>query len=139
MVNVLTSAEEQTLVLLDDVLHLVQLLNIVLDVRDPARPVALRTRDPHPLRLQHPLLNSVGDHDRAVRDAVDPAESLARNAEPHTLQAVSQLYGGAPTVLAVMRDKTAGARIGCAGARWVRDVEDGVDRGLVEVRGCGWC
>ena len=135
--NVLTSAEEQTLVLLDDVLHLVQLLDVVLDVRNPPRPVALRTRDPHPLRLQHPLLDPMRDHDRAVRDAVDPAESLARNAEPHTLQAVSQLYGRTPIVLAVMRDKTARARIGCAGARWVRDVEDGVDCGLVEVRGWG--
>ena len=40
-------------------------------------------------------------------------------------------------ILAVMGDETAGTRVGCAGARRVEDVEDGVDWGLVEVWSCG--
>ena len=83
--NNLTCTEEQTLVLLHDPLHLVQLPNVVLDVRNLTRPVALCARHAHPLGLQHPLLDPVWDHDRAVRDAVDPAKSLARKAKPHAL------------------------------------------------------
>ena len=137
--NNLTSADEQTLVLLDSTLHLVQLPNVVLDVRNPMHPVALPARDPHSLGLQHPLLYLVRDHNHAVRNAVDPAESLVREAQEHALHAVCRLYRDAPTILAVAGDETTGAQIGCAGAQGVRDVEDGVDGGLFELRGQGWC
>ena len=76
--------------------HLIQLIDVGLDVRDPARLVALPARDPHPLRLQHSLLDLVWEHGHPVRDTVDPTESLTRHARPRAPQPISQRYSGTP-------------------------------------------
>ena len=63
--------------LLNNAGHLIQFIDVGLDVLDPARVIPLTMCDPDPLRFQQSLLDFVGKHNRPMCDAADPTELLA--------------------------------------------------------------
>ena len=63
--------------LLNNAGHLIQFIDVGLDVLDPARVIPLTMCDLDPLRLQNSLLDFMGKHNRPIYDAADPTELLA--------------------------------------------------------------